>query len=167
MGRYRTAQLLSESFTARSSGASPGRVVSARIRGSQPIYVLLQPQSDGSLPREIALEPLTPAEARELALRLIGQDDAAAVMLADTIVRESRGSPYFVYELVEFLREGGDLADGSTASSDPASTMCSRSGSAGSRLRRINCWKSWLSRASRCARPWRARPLACARGIPV
>ena len=40
------------------------------------------------------------------------------MMLADTIVRESRGSPYFVYELVEYLREGGDLAEGSTNSSD-------------------------------------------------
>ena len=76
------------------------------------------PRAMGLSPREIALEPLTPAEARELALRLIGQDDPAAVMLAETIVRESRGSPYFVYELVEFLREGGDLAEGSTASSD-------------------------------------------------
>ena len=39
-------------------------------------------------------------------------------MLAETIVRESRGSPYFVYELVEYLREGGDLAEGSTHSSE-------------------------------------------------
>ena len=90
------------------------------------LRVLLQPQSDGSLPREIALEPLTPAEARELALRLIGQDDAAAVMLAETIVRESRGSPYFVYELVEFLREGGDLADGSTALERSQPRQCAR-----------------------------------------
>jgi tetratricopeptide (TPR) repeat protein len=82
------------------------------------LRVLLQPQSDGTLPREIALEPLTPAEARELALRLIGLDDAPAVMLAETIVRESRGSPYFVYELVEYLKEGGDIAEGSTHSSD-------------------------------------------------
>jgi len=84
------------------------------------LRVLLEPQSDGSPPRdhrEIALEPLTPAEGRELALRLIGQDDPAAVVLAETIVRESRGSPYFVYELVEFLKEGGDLDDGSTNSS--------------------------------------------------
>ena len=44
------------------------------------LRVLLQQQSDGSAPRdhrEVALEPLTLAEGRELALRLIGQDDPA------------------------------------------------------------------------------------------
>ncbi len=56
------------------------------------------------------------------------------MMLAETIVRESRGSPYFVYELVEYLREGGDLAEGSTNSSDiSASTMCSQGGLVSSR----------------------------------
>ena len=107
--------------------------------------MLLQPQSDGSLPREIALEPLTSAEARELALRLIGQNDDAAVMLADTIVRESRGSPYFVYELVEYLREGGDLAEGSTHSSDISLDTVLGRGSASSRTRPIACSKSWRS----------------------
>ena len=84
------------------------------------LRVLLDPQGDGSPPRdhrEIALEPLTPAEGRELALQLIGQNDPAAVLLAETIVRESRGSPYFVYELVEYLKEGGELGDGNTISS--------------------------------------------------
>ena len=66
--------------------------------------------------REVALEPLTLAEGRELALRLIGQDDPAAVALAETIVRESGGSPYFVYELVEYLKEGGELGEGGTLS---------------------------------------------------
>jgi hypothetical protein len=83
------------------------------------LRVLLGPQSDGSLPpdhREVPLEPLTPAEGRELALRLIGQDDPAAVALAETIVRESGGSPYFVYELVEYLKEGGELGEAATLS---------------------------------------------------
>ena len=76
-------------------------------------------KSDGSPARdqrEVALEPLTLAEGRELALRLIGQDDPAAVALAETIVRESGGSPYFVYELVEYLKEGGELGEGGTLS---------------------------------------------------
>jgi tetratricopeptide (TPR) repeat protein len=67
--------------------------------------------------RDVALEPLTPREGRELALQLIGQDDHAAVALAETIVREAGGSPYFVYELVEYLKEGGDLGGGGTWSS--------------------------------------------------
>ena len=83
------------------------------------LRVLLQPESDGSLPRdhrEVPLEPLTLDEGRELALQLIGQDDPAAVALAETIVRESGGSPYFVYELVEYLKEGGELGEGGTLS---------------------------------------------------
>ncbi len=66
--------------------------------------------------REVPLEPLTLAEGRELALSLIGQDDSAAVALAEAIVRESGGSPYFVYELVEYLKEGGELGEGGTLS---------------------------------------------------
>src|SRR5262249_16135042 len=55
-------------------------------------------------------------EGRELALRLIGQDDPAAVAMAEAIVRESGGNPYFVYELVEYLREGGELGESGTLS---------------------------------------------------
>ena len=83
------------------------------------LRVLLQQESDGSAPRdqrEVALEPLTLAEGRELALQLIGQDDPAAVALAETIVQESGGSPYFVYELVEYLEAGGELGEGGTLS---------------------------------------------------
>ena len=83
------------------------------------LRVLLQQESDGSPARdhrEVPLEPLTLAEGRELALQLIGQDDPAAVALAETIVRESGGSPYFVYELVEYLKEGGELGEGGTLS---------------------------------------------------
>ncbi len=83
------------------------------------LRVLLQEPIDGSPRRdhrEVALAPLTLAEGRELALRLIGQDDPAAVALAETIVREAGGNPYFVYELVEYLTEGGDLGEGGTLS---------------------------------------------------
>ena len=84
------------------------------------LNVLLKPESDGPHARDrrdIAVEPLTLDEGRELALRLIGEDDAAAVALAGAIVRESGGSPYFVYELVEYLKEGGELGEGAALSS--------------------------------------------------
>jgi tetratricopeptide (TPR) repeat protein len=84
------------------------------------LRALLHPETDGPLPRdhrEVPLEPLTLAEGRELALRLIGQDDPAAVALAETIVREARGSPYFVYELVQYLKGGGELGEGGSLSS--------------------------------------------------
>jgi hypothetical protein len=83
------------------------------------LRVLLEPDRDGAPARdqrEVALDPLTAAEGRELALQLIGQDDPAAVALAEAIVRESGGSPYFVYELVEYLKEGGELGEGGTLS---------------------------------------------------
>ena len=57
------------------------------------------------------IEPLTTAEGRELAVALIGLDDPAVGVVADMIVREAGGSPYFVYELVQYLKEGGDLSD--------------------------------------------------------
>ncbi len=60
---------------------------------------------------EVVVEPLTISEGRALALALIGLDDPAARVVAEMIVREAGGSPYFVYELVQYLKEGGDLAD--------------------------------------------------------
>jgi hypothetical protein len=50
--------------------------------------------------REISVDPLTPAEATELALELLGRDAPDAAACADAIARESRGSPFFVHELV-------------------------------------------------------------------
>jgi tetratricopeptide (TPR) repeat protein len=83
------------------------------------LRVLLEHETDGCARRdrrEVPLEPLSFDEGRELTLRLIGQDDPAAVALAEAIVRESGGSPYFVYELVEYLKEGGELGEGGTLS---------------------------------------------------
>ena len=63
---------------------------------------------------------------------MIGEDDPAAVALAETIVRESGGSPYFVYELVEYLKEGGELGEGGTLSS-----LLSLDSVLGRRIRRL------------------------------
>jgi serine/threonine protein kinase/tetratricopeptide (TPR) repeat protein len=59
---------------------------------------------------DVPVGPLTPEEGIDLALSLIGQTDLAARDLATMIAFESKGSPYFVYELVRHLREEGDFS---------------------------------------------------------
>ncbi len=58
-------------------------------------------RGDGADRRELIVEPMRPAESTELALRLLGRDDAEARELAETAARESGGNPYFILELVE------------------------------------------------------------------
>jgi hypothetical protein len=50
------------------------------------------------------VDPLTPEETRELALRLLGRDDPVARAQADAVVRESGGNPFFAAELVRHLQ---------------------------------------------------------------
>jgi len=59
--------------------------------------------------REIFLESLPPAKARELALALFGSEDAEARAHADTIAAESGGSPFLVYSLVRHVMAGSSL----------------------------------------------------------
>lgn len=62
-------------------------------------------KSDG-LPldrRELAIEALTPKEARDLALALLGTDGSGASEQADAIARESGGNPLFVAELARHV----------------------------------------------------------------
>jgi serine/threonine protein kinase len=59
--------------------------------------------------REVKVEPLTQAEAGELAQGLLTQAGADAPGRAELIARESGGNPFFVYELVQyFLAQPGD-----------------------------------------------------------
>ncbi len=56
--------------------------------------------------RELAVEPLTQSEARELALALLDRDDAASRAQAHLVARESGGNPLFVDELVKHIQSG-------------------------------------------------------------
>lgn len=62
---------------------------------------------EGAVSRtRISLAPLNRDECVELAVVLLGRDDEAALLQAGQIVSESQGSPYFVCELAQHLREG-------------------------------------------------------------
>ena len=56
--------------------------------------------------RELAVEELSLAEARQLALALLGRDDAVALAQAHMVATESRGNPLFIDELVRHIQSG-------------------------------------------------------------
>jgi eukaryotic-like serine/threonine-protein kinase len=56
--------------------------------------------------RRIHLEPLNAADARELALRHLGDAGPARAALAETLARESSGHPLFIAELTQHLAGG-------------------------------------------------------------
>ncbi|MGP0063866.1 MAG: serine/threonine-protein kinase PknK [Isosphaeraceae bacterium] len=60
--------------------------------------------------RDLVVEPLTQSEARELALVLLGRDDAVARAEAHVVARESGGNPLFIDELVRHI-QGGEPID--------------------------------------------------------
>jgi hypothetical protein len=76
------------------------------------LQALLEPQPAEATAvqrRELAVEPLTPDEARQLADELLGAADAMSAARAEAVARESGGNPYFVHELVRYLQEGAEL----------------------------------------------------------
>lgn len=60
--------------------------------------------------RELALEPLSSADAEQLAYELLDEDSREARTQAASIARESGGSPLFVRELVAYVHSGQPLA---------------------------------------------------------
>ncbi|MBI3694136.1 MAG: protein kinase [Acidobacteria bacterium] len=54
--------------------------------------------------RELEVGELTPLEAREVAVALLGQEQPASIARAEAIARESGGSPFFVDELVRYTQ---------------------------------------------------------------
>src|SRR5262249_27895029 len=59
--------------------------------------------------RSISVGPLASAEARDLAMNLLGRDAPVTRALAERVARESGGSPFFVDELVRHLQAGEEL----------------------------------------------------------
>ena len=55
---------------------------------------------------ELAVEALTQSESRELALALLGRDDAIFRAQAHMVARESGGNPLFIDELVKHIQSG-------------------------------------------------------------
>ncbi len=67
---------------------------------------------------DVSVDPLSTDEASKLAETLLEQNDEAAKIVASMVARESAGNPYFIYELVEFLKQGGQLSETMAVSGD-------------------------------------------------
>jgi serine/threonine protein kinase/tetratricopeptide (TPR) repeat protein len=64
---------------------------------------------------DLSVEPLIREDAERLALSLLGGDDRASKQIASRIAGESRGSPFFVWELAQHVREGTGESSGQLA----------------------------------------------------
>jgi serine/threonine protein kinase len=62
----------------------------------------------GSEHRELSVEPLAPAEARQLARALLGPTDPAEEARAEAVACESGGNPFFLHELAQSARTRED-----------------------------------------------------------
>ncbi|HTM23268.1 MAG TPA: AAA family ATPase, partial [Kofleriaceae bacterium] len=60
-----------------------------------------------ALPTAVSLpvDPLSLEDSRTLAAGLLGDRGAVGVSLVESIARESRGNPFFVYELIRFINQ--------------------------------------------------------------
>ena len=91
-------------------GSAPGVPVPVRGDSDEPIVV-----------QELVVEPLGREECHRLALDLLGTDDEESRRQAAAIGAESQGNPYFVHELVRFVRSEGSalqLKEGSPGDSE-------------------------------------------------
>lgn len=73
---------------------------------------LQDPSAAAVKPRHLTLEPLSLAEARQLALSLLRDQGPGRAEQAEKIARESEGNPFYVYELVDYLQTGEELPGG-------------------------------------------------------
>ena len=109
LGSYRTEDADSSALVralARPSAPpdDPNGSATVRIPAAPPTA------AEGLDRRELAVDGLTYAEARGLALSLLGRNDAVARAEAHVVARESHGNPFFVDELVKHVQSGEGLA---------------------------------------------------------
>src|SRR5262249_27106487 len=98
----------------------PERKAPKRAMEGQP--VLRKTRELGELERlDLPVEPLSPAERRELAPALLDSPDETAAARGDSIARQSGGYPFFVYELVQHLQGGASSAERPSKSGDDVS----------------------------------------------
>ena len=86
------------------------------------------PPTAGVERRQLSLEPLSHADARQLAFELLDDVSPESRATAASIARESRGSPSFVDELVAYLHGGEGLTDLSSLRTDSVPLMMSSGG---------------------------------------
>ncbi len=75
----------------------------------QALRVMHEEQAADQPPTVLAVDPLTPAESRKLARQLLGDRGPDTTALADRIVQEAAGNPYFIDELTRHLQRGAHL----------------------------------------------------------
>jgi hypothetical protein len=93
------------------------------------------PPGAGPACRELAVEPLGPEQRRELARSLLGNTEEAALQ-AEAVAEQSGGYPFFVYELVQYLRAGRPL-DGTTPDLTLSGVLWARVGQLSQGARRL------------------------------
>jgi hypothetical protein len=75
---------------------------------TSPLLLKLLAKEQGTTTRRVAVEELTPEEARQLAAALLESYPSALSAQADAIARESAGNPFFIDELIRFGRVGAE-----------------------------------------------------------
>ncbi len=75
------------------------------------VRILQRSDFEGPERRELTVGALTNVESRELALALLGRNDAVSRAAAHVVARESQGNPYFIDELVKYIQAGEDLTN--------------------------------------------------------
>jgi predicted ATPase len=87
---------------------------------TSPLLRRLLSERPGSSWTELVVDRLGDAESRDLALALLPGSRHEHEAVAESIVRESRGNPFFLSELARSVSAGADLGGAATGEASPA-----------------------------------------------